>query len=179
MEAERTTGISPTVVEGFSTPQDAAAAIEALLEVGFAASQIGIVTEDDDAVQVIADEVDARIAVRSVDELGASADERLVYADLIDDGAILVVVAAGAREDEARDVMFGTLADDVLISEINLSDHDSTGNPILDASIGTTAGLTPAIDTLIGEEPGEGYERLGDEDEIEDFDEDEDEDDRA
>ncbi|HMM40642.1 MAG TPA: hypothetical protein PKA95_01935 [Thermomicrobiales bacterium] len=178
MEAERTTGISPTVVEGFSTPQDAATAIEALLEAGFATSQIGIVTNDDIAARIIADEVDARIALRSVDELGASADERLVYADLIDDGAILVVVAAGERKDEARDVMFGTLADDVLITEINLADHDSTGNPILDASIGTTAGLTPAIDTLIGEEPGEGYERLDDEDD-DDENEDVDEDDRA
>ncbi len=33
----------------------------------------------------------------------------------------------------------------------------STGNPILDMSIGTTAGVTPSIDTLIGEEEGEGY----------------------
>ncbi len=168
MDTERARETTPTVVEGFSTPQDAAAAIEALLEAGFAAGQIGIVTEDDDAVRAIADEVDARIAVRGVDELGTSADERLVYADLLEDGEILVVVAAGGREDEARDVMFGTLRDDALISEINLADHDSTGNPILDDSIGTTAGLTPAIDTLIGEEPGEGYERLDDEDEDED-----------
>lgn len=168
MEAERTTGVTPTVVEGFSTPQDAAAAIEALLEAGFSAEQIGIVTGDDDAVRTIADEVDARIAVRAVDDLGTTVDERMVYADLLDDGEILVVVAAGGREDEARDAMFGTLTDDALISEINLADHDSTGNPILDASIGTTAGLTPAIDTLIGEEPGEGYERLDDEDEEED-----------
>ncbi len=168
MEAERTTGVTPTVVEGFSTPQDAAAAIEALLEAGFSAGQIGIVTGDDDAVRTIVDEVDARIAVRAVDDLGTTVDERMVYADLLDDGEILVVVAAGGREDEARDAMFGTLTDDALISEINLADHDSTGNPILDASIGTTAGLTPAIDTLIGEEPGEGYERLDDEDEEED-----------
>ena len=33
----------------------------------------------------------------------------------------------------------------------------STGNPILDMSIGTTAGVTPSIDTLIGEEEGDGY----------------------
>jgi hypothetical protein len=33
----------------------------------------------------------------------------------------------------------------------------STGNPILDMSVGTTAGVTPSIDTLIGEEEGEGY----------------------
>jgi hypothetical protein len=33
----------------------------------------------------------------------------------------------------------------------------STGNPILDMSVGTTAGVTPSIDTLIGEEEGDGY----------------------
>lgn len=33
----------------------------------------------------------------------------------------------------------------------------STGNPILDMSVGTTAGVTPSIDTLIGIEEGEGY----------------------
>lgn len=169
MEAERAVMFTPTVVEGFSTPQDAVAAIEALLEAGFAAAQIGIITDDDDAASVVADEVDARIALRKVDEIGVNADERMVYDDLLDDGEILVVVAAGAREAEAREVMFGTLTDDALISEINLADHDSTGNPILDDSIGTTAGLTPAIDTLIGEEPGEGYERIGDADDEDGF----------
>lgn len=33
----------------------------------------------------------------------------------------------------------------------------STGNPILDMSIGTTAGVTPSIDTLLGMDEGEGY----------------------
>lgn len=176
METERAKGTSPTVVEGFSTPQDAAAAIESLLAAGFDIGQIGIVTDDEDAVHAVADEIDARVAVRTIDELGTSADERTVYADLLDDGEILVVVAAGGREDEARDVMFGTLTDDALITEISLADHDSTGNPILDDSIGTTAGLTPAIDTLIGEEPGEGYERLDDDDDEDENGDDEDED---
>jgi hypothetical protein len=49
----------------------------------------------------------------------------------------------------------------------------STGNPILDMSVGTTAGVTPSIDTLIGEEEGEGYTDPDD-----DEDEDEDEEDR-
>jgi len=41
----------------------------------------------------------------------------------------------------------------------------STGNPILDMSIGTTAGVTPSIDTLIGEEEGDGYTEPDDDDE--------------
>jgi hypothetical protein len=51
----------------------------------------------------------------------------------------------------------------------------STGNPILDMSVGTTAGVTPSIDTLIGEEEGDGYTDPEDDD---DDDEDEDEDER-
>lgn len=43
----------------------------------------------------------------------------------------------------------------------------STGNPILDMSIGGTAGVTPSIDTLIGHEEGEGYTEPDDEDDDE------------
>jgi hypothetical protein len=39
----------------------------------------------------------------------------------------------------------------------------STGNPILDMSIGGTAGVTPSIDTLIGMDEGEGYTQPQDE----------------
>lgn len=44
----------------------------------------------------------------------------------------------------------------------------STGNPILDMSVGTTAGVTPSIDSLIGEEEGDGYTELDDDDDDED-----------
>lgn len=174
METERARGTSTIVVEGFSTPQDAAAAIEALLKAEFEIRQISIVTDDRDAIRTIVDEIDGQISVQTLGEIETSADERMVYADLLGDGEILVAVAAGEREDEAREAMFGTLTDDALISEIGQADYDSTGNTILDASIGTTAGLTPAIDTLIGEEPGEGYERLDDDED--DLDEDDDDD---
>jgi hypothetical protein len=43
----------------------------------------------------------------------------------------------------------------------------STGNPILDMSVGTTAGVTPSIDTLIGEEEGKGYTDPDDDDDDE------------
>ncbi|HEX5163950.1 MAG TPA: hypothetical protein VFV93_01035 [Thermomicrobiales bacterium] len=43
----------------------------------------------------------------------------------------------------------------------------STGNPILDMSIGGTAGITPSIDSLIGQEEGEGYTDPEDDDEEE------------
>lgn len=44
----------------------------------------------------------------------------------------------------------------------------STGNPILDMSVGTTAGVTPSIDTLIGEEEGDGYTEPEDDDDDDD-----------
>lgn len=43
----------------------------------------------------------------------------------------------------------------------------STGNAILDMSIGSTAGVTPSIDTLLGMEEGEGYTEPDDDDDEE------------
>jgi hypothetical protein len=46
----------------------------------------------------------------------------------------------------------------------------STGNPILDMSIGGTAGVTPSIDSLIGQEEGEGYTEPEDDEDDEETD---------
>lgn len=46
---------------------------------------------------------------------------------------------------------------DAIETGIFNSGSGSTGNPILDMSIGGTAGVTPSIDTLLGEEEGDGY----------------------
>lgn len=43
----------------------------------------------------------------------------------------------------------------------------STGNTILDESIGNTAGVTPSIDTVIGLEEGDGYTEPEDDDDDE------------
>lgn len=47
----------------------------------------------------------------------------------------------------------------------------STGNTILDQSVGGSAGITPSIDTSIGIAEGDGYTEPGDDDDDDDDDE--------
>jgi hypothetical protein len=73
----------------------------------------------------------------------------------------------GDGETPLHDVAAEGSVDDVEAGIFNTG-SGSTGNPILDMSVGTTAGVTPSIDTLIGEEEGDGYTEVDDDDDDDD-----------
>ncbi len=82
-----------------------------------------------------------------------------------------MVVDGVDTDDEStrdNDVPFDDVADegsaDAVETGIFNPGSGSTGNAILDMSIGTTAGVTPSIDTLLGMDEGEGYTESEDDD---------------
>jgi hypothetical protein len=96
--------------------------------------------------------------------LGVPNEEAEYYAERANAGRILVVVAAGSRVEEARGIMLGTVDLEDAEAGIYADRQDSTGNTILDQGIAThTVGITPPVDTVIGQEPDEGYTVVGDE----------------
>jgi hypothetical protein len=88
---------------------------------------------------------------------GIPEDQASAYQEQLDAGRILVAVQAGPRMTEARQILDDASAETFGPDNIYNPGTDSTGNAILDESIGTTMGVTPPIDTLIGEPEGEGY----------------------
>jgi hypothetical protein len=88
---------------------------------------------------------------------GIPEDQASAYQEQLDAGRILVAVQAGPRMAEARQILDVASAETFGPDNIYNPGADSTGNAILDESIGTTMGVTPPIDTLIGEPEGEGY----------------------
>jgi hypothetical protein len=55
---------------------------------------------------------------------------------------------------------------DAVETGIFSSGDGSTGNTILDQSVGRTAGVTPSIDTSIGIAEGDGYTEPDDDDDV-------------
>jgi|GEM_PF-2414262 len=103
-----------------------------------------------------------------------AADANELDYDAMRDNTIDDSEIGGDGETPLRDVAPEDSADAIEAGIFNTG-SGSTGNPILDMSVGTTAGITPSIDTLIGEEEGDGYTDVDDDD---DDDDDDDEDDR-
>jgi hypothetical protein len=88
---------------------------------------------------------------------GIPEDQAAAYQEQIEAGHVIVAVQAGAREIEARQILDDASIDSTGPDNIYNPGTDSTGNAILDESIGATMGVTPPIDTIIGEPEGEGY----------------------
>lgn len=145
------------VVQDFVTEADATEAVRALRDAGFTDDQIRVIARDGGAADGASSD---RVPVSGLDTMGLDAEQAQILAESLDAGNVLVAVVAGNRVGEAETILgisfVGESDDPVILTP----GTDSTGNTILDESIGATAGVTPSIDTLIGEQDGEGYERL-------------------
>lgn len=98
--------------------------------------------------------------------MGIPEDEAQQIEDRFNDGHVLVSVAAGSRADEARAILIDGNAQGVdgIDQELVLDDRDrgSTGNTILDQSIGSAAGVASSTGTATGMESGAGpHDTLG------------------
>lgn len=91
--------------------------------------------------------------------MGIPEDEARGYEESFKAGNILVSVVAGAREQEARRLLRdGNVQGADIDRELVLDDRDrgSTGNTILDQSIGSAAGVATSTGTGTGMTPGSG-----------------------
>lgn len=96
--------------------------------------------------------------------LGIPDDEAEMYAKRVESGRILLIVSAGDRVEQAREIMLGIVDAEDAEAGIYTDPGDSTGNTILDQGIIThTVGVTPPVDAVIGQDPDEGYTPVSDE----------------
>jgi hypothetical protein len=96
--------------------------------------------------------------------LGIPDDEAELYAERVDAGRILLVVSAGERVEQAREIMLGIVDAENAEAGIYADSGDSTGNTILDQGIiSHTMGITPPVDADFRDAADEGYTPVGDE----------------
>lgn len=158
---ERGQSYGEIVVQDFVSEADATEAMQALRNAGFTDEQIRVIARDGSTAQGIAE---GGVALPGIESMGLDTEEAQILAESLDAGNVLVAVVAGDRAGEARSILGVSLAGETDDPVILTPGADSTGNTILDESIGATAGVTPSIDTLLGEEDGTGYERVDGED---------------
>lgn len=91
--------------------------------------------------------------------LGIPESEARVHEENFKRGDVLISVVAGDREQEARNILTDVSVSDSGTAGIYNPGTTSTGNTILDQGTGANWGVTPPIDTVIGEREGEGYTR--------------------
>ena len=155
MDSNRSAG--EVVVQDFMTEADATEAMQALRDAGFTDDQIRVIARDGTTADNVSP---GSVGLPDLASLGLGAEQAQIMAESLDAGNVLVAVVAGDRAGEVRSLLgvssVGGGDDPVILTP----GSDSTGNTILDESIGATAGVTPSIDTLLGEEDGAGYERI-------------------